>query len=139
MVVAGAGVGSNGINSHKYGLVMTRWSVVRWRSTASQIQSKRMEFVCPSTTLPLLAVWLAPTAILMATATYSLQLLIETDILVFVSMAIISWSPCTSSSAPIGDLAVCPPEFLIVRNSSSDFERRLKISQELFRIVALFI
>ena len=43
-------------------------------------------------------------------------------------------SPCTSSSAKIGDLAVCPPEFLIVRNSSLNFERRLKISQELFRI-----
>jgi hypothetical protein len=46
--------------------------------------------------------------------------------------------PRTSSSALIGDLAVCPPKFLIVRNSSLDFERRLKINRELFRIVALF-
>jgi hypothetical protein len=48
-------------------------------------------------------------------------------------------SPCTSSFARIGDLTVCPPGFLIVRNSSLDFERRLKISRELFQIVALFI
>jgi hypothetical protein len=48
-------------------------------------------------------------------------------------------SPCTSSSARIWDFTVCPPEFLIVRNPSFDFERKLKISRELFQIVTLFI
>ena len=47
----------------------------------------------------------------------------------------ISWSPCTSSSVKIGDLAVCPLKFIIVRNSSFDFDRRLKNNRELLRIV----
>ena len=60
--------------------------------------------------------------------------------------AILAMSGCTDgvrahpARSMIGVLTVCrPPEFLIVRNYSPDFERRLKISRELFRIVALFI